>query len=468
MTTARVARSSASRSCNMGRVPVNTQTLSHYDDTAAPSDGRGAYLVLAMDCSRPLAPSERFDLTDVGEVAVGRGSVRGMSNSEERTRIDIDDQWMSTNQFALTASGSGTWVLTDAGSKNGTAVNGIRKSGCELSDGDIIDCGRSVLVFRDSGGGTTLTAPYDDAHPGLVTLSADFQRDIEPLVRVAKSKVSVIVYGESGTGKEVAAKAVHELSGRRGQFMAINCGALPATLIEAELFGAEKGAFSGAVERREGLVRASSGGTLFLDEIAELPEPSQATLLRVLQEGEVLPIGATKTVPVDLRVVAATNRDLSERAEEGLFRHDLYARLRGFELELPPLRERREDLGLLIATLLQRLAPERAGSLTLHPRAARALFMSTWQYNVRELAQALESALAIADGDEIALAHLPKPLREMPAATAAIPKSDRVRLEAALRAHAGNVSAVARDLGTSRSQVRRLAAKHGIDLETFR
>ncbi len=468
----RAACSGAPLACYTGRVPVNTQTLSHTDDVMTPDTGAGAYLVLAMDCSRPLGPAQRFDLRGVSRAVVGRGAARDARTESDdngvEMRIDVDDQWMSTVHFSLTASASGTWVLSDAGSKNGTTINGQRKPGTELADGDVIDCGRSVFVFRDAGGGAARVEPSTDQHRGMATLCVDLERELEPLPRVAASRVSVLVYGQSGTGKEVLAQAIHELSGRSGDLVAINCGALPPTLIESELFGAEKGAFSGAVERREGLVRTSSGGTLFLDEIGELPEQSQATLLRVLQEGEVLPVGATRPVPVDLRVIAATNRDLAERAEAGAFRHDLYARLRGFEIELPPLCERREDIGILVAALLPRLAPERAPRIQLHVRAARALFLHGWQYNVRELAQALESALAIADGDTLELAHLPKPLRTLPEATAVVPKSDRVRLEAALRAHGGNVAAVARELGTSRSQVRRLARRHGIDLDAFR
>jgi transcriptional regulator with AAA-type ATPase domain len=462
---------------------VNTQTLSQTGEGAGPAPGPGAYLVLATDCSRPLAPSWRFSLGEVDEVVVGRGAtcraVRAPADGRVRLRIDVADPWMSAEHFRLTRAGSGTWVLTDAGSKNGTMRNGVRRPGGELADGDVIDGGRTLFVFRDrplgpSGPRDVCATP--EGRAGLTTLSTDLAAHLDVLARIARSNVSVLLGGETGVGKEVVARALHELSGRGGPFVAVNCGALPATLVEAELFGAERGAFTGSVERRDGLVRASSGGTLFLDEIAELPEPSQATLLRVLQEREVLPIGATRPVPVDLRVVAASHRDLGQRADAGSFRHDLLARLRGFELALPPLRERREDLGLLIASLLRRLAGERAERIELQLGAARALFLHAWPYNVRELAQALEAALAVAGDRAIELADLPRALREPsappgapapgPAAPAA--QDPRAALEAALRRHEGNITAVARALGTSRSQVRRLAERFGIDLATFR
>lgn len=461
---------------------MKTKTLSQTEDGAGHAAWeRSAYLVLAMDCRRPTGASARFSLAETDLVVVGRGDSRGAIRSGRENarelRIDVDDGWMSTDHFRLTASGSGVWVLNDAGSKNGTRVNGHKRTHCELCDGDVLEVGHTFLVFRDTGLGAPDVLEVRGSEtdpPSLVTLSAGLGRDCEILARVARSKVAVIVYGESGTGKEVAARDLHRASRRTGRFVALNCGALSETLVEAELFGAEKGAFSGATERREGLVRAADGGTLFLDEIATLPESCQATLLRVLQEGEVLPIGSTRPVAVDLRVVAATNSDLGELADRGDFRPDLYARLKGFELELPPLRERCEDLGVLVSSLLGRLAGERASALSLQTRAARSMFRYAWPFNVRELAQALAAAVAIAEGDEIQLEHLPKELR-VEAANPERPKpAPRSRppgaeeLLALLREHAGNVSAVARAMYTSRSHVRRLAERFGIDLESYR
>jgi transcriptional regulator with PAS, ATPase and Fis domain len=172
------------------------------------------------------------------------------------------------------------------------------------------------------------------------------------VLRIAPSSVPLLVRGETGTGKELMARAIHEASERRGAFVPVNCGALPRDLLESELFGHRRGAFTGASGDRSGLVRRAHRGTLFLDEIAELPPDSQVALLRVLQEGEVRPVGACEEITVDVRIVAATHQDLRERIASGRFREDLYARIAGFEITMPPLRERREDLGMLIATLL--------------------------------------------------------------------------------------------------------------------
>src|SRR5437588_230906 len=172
----------------------------------------------------------------------------------------------------------------------------------------------------------------------------------------ARARIPVLLLGETGTGKELIARAVHDLSGRTGPFLAVNCGALPETLVESELFGYRKGAFSGAYEDRPGLVRSSDKGTLLLDEIGSLPLPAQAALLRVLQEEEVVPVGATRPLRVNLRVVAATHEDLGVLASQELFRADLLARLSGFTLDLPPVRERREDVGLFLTSLLRKLA----------------------------------------------------------------------------------------------------------------
>jgi transcriptional regulator with GAF, ATPase, and Fis domain len=325
--------------------------------------------------------------------------------------------------------------------------------------------------------------------PGLLTLSPDLAREIAKLESVARSTVPVILEGETGTGKEVAARAIHALSGRRGDFVAVNCGALPATLIEGELFGHRRGAFSGASDDRPGLIRAADGGTLLLDEIGELPAQAQAVLLRVLEAREVLPIGATRPVPVDVRVVAATHRSLDRMVEEGTFRRDLYARIAGYRLRLPPLRERIEDLGLLSGALITRIAPDAAARVALQPRAARALLASSWPGNIRQLEKCLSAAMALAGKGAITLEHLPeavlstasdtegaekgRPRRHENDASDASDEGDesdalRERLVALLREHQGNVSAVARATGKARMQVQRWLKRYALDPERFR
>jgi DNA-binding NtrC family response regulator len=307
----------------------------------------------------------------------------------------------------------------------------------------------------------------------LRTANAEFARQISVLERIASADVTVLLHGESGTGKELMAQAIHELSERTGAFVAVNCGAIPANLLEAQLFGHKKGAFSGATADAPGLIRAAQDGTLFLDEIAELSEPSQVALLRALQEKEVLPVGCTEPVSVDVRFLAATHQDLPARIAAGRFREDLYARISGFIVELPPLRERMEDLGLLIRSMVQRLAPERAEVVGFTRRAANALFAYTWPRNIRELEATLAAALAIAVDDTVAFEHLPQAIKTpvIPGEDDELTPSERElhnAVSAELKAQRGNVTATAKSLGYSRSHFHRLLKRLGIEPQTFR
>jgi DNA-binding NtrC family response regulator len=280
-----------------------------------------------------------------------------------------------------------------------------------------------------------------------------------------------MIRGETGTGKEILARAVHGLSRRPGEFVAINCGGLTDTLIESELFGHKKGAFSGATDDTLGLVRAAHGGTLLLDEIGDLPPASQSAFLRVLQEREVIAVGSTRPVPVDLRVVSATHRDLEDLVARGRFRADLLARVSGFRLDLPPLRERREDLGLLVAHLLERITGEEdAGGATFTEAAARALFRHDWPHNVRELEKVLAAAVVLAAGQPIDVAHLGPAVAEAPAAPAPGEEDEqlRARLVELLTQHEGNISAVARAMGKARMQIHRWMRRFGIGPDEFR
>ena len=312
--------------------------------------------------------------------------------------------------------------------------------------------------------------------PGLVTLLPSVAGEFAKLAVAARSetKLPLLLQGETGTGKELVATAIHQLSGRPGPFVAVNCGALPATLVESELFGYRKGAFTSALEDRPGLIRSADRGTLLLDEIGDLPLPAQAALLRVLQEEEVTPVGGTRPVKIDLRVIAATHRDLKALVEQEKFRRDLYTRLSGFTLSLPPLRERREDLGLLIASLLKRIAPGRPLKLT--PEAGHVLLGHSWPGNVRELEKCLAGAAVFAREDLIDVDELPAALREpgpprTPAPPAALPEEDRLRREqviSLLREHGGNVTSVAKSMGKARTQVQRWLRRYSIDPLQYR
>ncbi|MEM6958304.1 MAG: sigma 54-interacting transcriptional regulator, partial [Myxococcota bacterium] len=362
--------------------------------------------------------------------------------------------------------------VEDAGSKNGSALDGVALTdSAELRDRAVVSAGQTLLLFLTDGTSFAdepdldlVGVPPGRAH--LATLYAHLAQAFLDLEGVAESSLPVLIHGETGTGKELLAQSVHEDSGRES-LVAVNCGALPPTLVTSELFGAKKGAYSGATANRRGLIRAADGGTLFLDEIAEMPLDAQAVLLRVLQEGEVLPVGSDQPERVDVRIVAASHQDLLKAVREGRFREDLYARLAGYQFTVPPLRERPADIGLIVGTLVER---ENA-RLSFTPDAARAFFDYHWPRNVREVRHALASSAAVAKGTKIDRKHLPEALRsprESESSAREDPEATEQKLRASLARHQGNVSAAARDLGTSRSQVRRLAARFGIDLDSFR
>jgi DNA-binding NtrC family response regulator len=432
------------------------------------------WLFHVFSCDDPTAPlGAACQLDDHAAVTLGRGEPGAAPQPDGGLQLTFADPWMST-QHARLERGLGGYWLRDERSKNGVRVNGERTERALLVDGDWIEAGRTVLRFRHGAlppSRRPRGLPRDEVALATALPTLDAQaRDLED---IARSPISVVLRGETGTGKEVVARAVHRLSGRPGELIAINCGALPAALLEAELFGYRKGAFSSATEDRPGLVRAADRGTLFLDEIGELPPSSQVALLRVLQEREVRPLGATRPVKVDLRVLCATHRDLRALVALGQFRSDLYARLAGHLFEIPPLRERREDLGLLTAALLPRIAPGRAWRF--EPDAVRALCRHDWPLNVRELEKCLASAVVLAREGPIGLDHVSAalvasvtPPLDAPAAAKQRRADRRHELITALQAHRGNVSAVARALGKARSQVQRWLHDYGLDPTQYR
>ena len=381
----------------------------------------------------------------------------------------------------------GEWIVEDTGSKNGTLLDGRRIDRSPLHDGAVLELGQTLALFRSSlpeDPAGLLDSEALHATPlALRTLSPALNVEYERVTLVARSAVPVLLRGETGTGKEIVARAIHEASARKGAFVAVNCGALPATLVESELFGFRKGAFSGATEDRLGLVRSADGGTLFLDEIGDLPVSAQAALLRVLQEEEVHPIGATKPLHVDLRVLAATHRNLEALAAEEKFRTDLLARLSGYTLRLPALRDRREDFGLLVGTLLRKLVRDAdvndQGRPTTPADAARALLMHDWPLNVRELEKCLAAAVALATDGRIELQHLPESVRspqrkqEQGASSPPAHLSDQDRqhrdeLIEHLRQQGGNITAAAKAMGKPRTQVQRWIRRWNIDPLSFR
>ncbi len=298
---------------------------------------------------------------------------------------------------------------------------------------------------------------------GLVGRCEAMQRLRARIEAIAQSSATVLLTGESGTGKELGARAIHALSPRRDRtLVAVNCAALPETLLASELFGHVRGAFTGAIAARKGRFEEAHRGTLFLDEVAELSLEAQAQLLRAIQEGTLHPIGSNRTVQVDVRVIAATNRPFKRILGEGRFRQDLYYRLKVLEVHIPPLRERLEDLPMLVAHFLGRLSRPGEPSPHLSPRAWAALSHYDWPGNVRELAHALEQAVVLSGGREIGLLHLPADVRgvevgEEKAASStlsvAIQGFEREYVLRALALADGNRANAAKLLGISRKSL---------------
>jgi DNA-binding NtrC family response regulator len=322
----------------------------------------------------------------------------------------------------------------------------------------------------------------DEPETDLVGHSPAIIGVMKTVARTAPSQASVLILGETGTGKELVARTVHRFSERaRAKFVAVNCSALAEGLLESELFGHVRGAFTGAQAARPGLFREADHGTLFLDEIGDISPALQSRLLRVLQEQEIVPVGAETPIKVDVRIIAATHRDLAQLVKEGRFREDLYYRLNVVTITLPPLRERRQDIPLLIDNLLKRLGHRHdRAPVAVDPEAQRALLAYDWPGNVRELLNVLERALVLASQDVIGPEHLPPEVRQAtspapafpppPAADGAAPAVEMIPLSAVERRHVlavlgasdGNRERAARVLQISRRTLSRMLQRWGL------
>jgi transcriptional regulator of acetoin/glycerol metabolism len=447
---------------------------------------QGTVLYVAFQIDNLTAAPSRHRLDDIEVVCFGRGACAARRHDIDGRPglvIQVPDPVMSSAHGRLVRI-DGDWRLEDPLSKNGAVVDGRPTRLTRIDPGAIVQLGHTIFLFEqaafvDGADLDVVAVPLAWPRSELVTLDPRFAASVADLERVAISDVPILLLGETGTGKEVVARAVHALSGRRGPLVAVNCGAIPSALVESELFGHKKGAFSGASADRPGHLRAADHGTLFLDEIGELSFAAQTALLRALQQREVVPVGESLPVPVDLRVIAATHRDLPAMVHEDRFREDLYGRLLGVTVTLPPLRERRFDLGIVIGTLMRRIDP--SGHARVTPAAARALFAYAWPRNIRELERALVGGLARSANGLIDLDHLPEEIAACggldeaapavgPTPIPTDPDDDALRaaiVEALVR-HGGNVTAAAKALGRHREQLHRWARRFGIDLDSFR
>ncbi|MEO6601954.1 MAG: sigma 54-interacting transcriptional regulator [Polyangiaceae bacterium] len=385
---------------------------------------------------------------------------------------------------------NGAYHVRDLGSRNGVLVNGRRVQGAALDDCDEVRIGDAIFKFveRDADsyagyrldGTMTRGVARRAAQTSLLVGGLQMDRIVSELERVAQTPLSVVLRGASGTGKEVVASELHRLSGRPGRFGAVNCAAIPALLLESELFGFKRGAFSGADRDKPGLIRAADGGTLFLDEIGDMPLDAQAKLLRVLQAKEVMPLGATAPESVDVRVVCATHRDLGKMQREGRFREDLFARLNEYEVFLPPLHERKEDVHVLARSFLARAGRP---SYVLSFPFMTGLLQHDYPYNVRELEACIKRSVVLSEGPILSPEVLPDAIKDSmtdygkghsiaPPQRVSEPSPLAIPSEAELRAllvnHQGNVAAVGRELGKARMQIHRWMKRYSIAIDEFR
>ena len=442
------------------------------------------YLFLALEGARLTAGGLRIALRGLDELTLGRGDARVLSRAQPGVAsLQVPDARMSGVHARVVRQGD-RYVVEDSGSTNGTRVDGKVIVSHPLENGDLVELGQSVFIYREiEESSTQSTGDLDSARfasdpalrPGFATLDPKLARHLERVARLASTPISLLILGETGTGKEVLARAIHAVSKRPGPFVAVNCGAIPADLVQSHLFGHVRGAFSGAARDEPGMVRAAHGGTLLLDEIGDLPMDAQASLLRVLQEGEVLPVGIAHASKVDVRIVAATHVNIEESVERGTFRRDLYARLAGYTCHVPPLRERKVDLGVLVAALLASGKVGGAPGIRLHRDAARALVRHDWPMNIRELEQCLRAACALVEDGVITVEDLPAALASAPALAAREEPSDGAENEALRRElilrlveHRGNVSEVARAMGKARQQVQRWLRRFQLEPDAYR
>lgn len=421
----------------------------------------------------------------------------------ESNDIPLDDDTVSREHCRVVQDGPHTLVV-DQGSTNGTYVNGVQVREAFLSPGAVLGIGNTQMRFNPVDEQIPITPSTSERLGDIVGKSVKMREIFGIVEKIAPTGATVIIEGETGTGKEVVARTVHQLSARKDEpFIVFDCGAVPENLIESELFGHEKGSFTGAVMSRKGLFEMAEGGTIFLDELGELAIDLQPKLLRVLEQREVRRVGSNKPIPVNVRVIAATNRALAEEVDAGRFREDLFYRLSVVRLQLPPLRDRIEDIPLLTRHFLGNLAFNRDADdnlklETISRDALDALCEYDWPGNVRELVNIIERACSFAAGECITVDDLPgyvtgsednglltpgrrqdareefrdvprrSDLNEMPFKRAKeewIASFEKDYISTLLARHNGNISSASREADIDRKYFRKLMYKHDVDVD---
>lgn len=436
---------------------------------------------LPIDDQSALPPVavRRFRLTVVEGPRAGMGwessSDRCVIGFHPSNDLVIEEPTVSRFHCEVSIADDGAHIR-DLESRNGTVIDGVRVTAGWLRGGSLIKLGRVVLRFEFSTESNRLPVSPRRAFGNLVGVSVAMRTAFALLERAAQSDVTVLIEGETGTGKGVAAEALHRAGARKGgPFLVVDCGAIPANLLESELFGHERGAFTGAVSRRVGAFEEAGGGTLFLDEVGELAADLQPKLLRVLESREYRRVGGSGVQRADTRLVAATNRDLRAEVNAGRFRSDLYFRLAVLKVTIPPLRQRPEDLPITVEQVLKGLGAEAEQAEALRaPDRLAALARSAWPGNVRELRNYLERCLVFQDTLPVPTgltragtaptveAHLPY----TEARRRAIEAFERGYAEALLREHHGKVAQAALAAGIDRVYLYRIMRRHGIKPES--
>ncbi len=433
-------------------------------------------------------------------LVVTDGPDKGLSVTVDRPRVTggrsavndlvITDKAVSGAHFEILSREDG-YLLKDLESTNGTFVGGVRIREVYLKPGTKFQVGHTVIRFQPTDEMVEIALSSKDRFGKALGRSVPMREVFAVLERVAPSDLTVLISGETGTGKDVIAQGIHEKSDRRkGPFVVLDCSAIPRNLIESTLFGHEKGAFTGAVDRRQGFFEQADGGTIFLDEIGELDLGLQPKLLRVLENKEIKRVGGHKTIGVDVRVIAATNRDLRKMVSDGTFREDLYFRLSLMHVALPPLRNRVDDVPLLARHFLEMVEKRRGVSMSFAPETLALLKQHDWPGNVRELRNVVERAASLADGpviqpEDILWGHpitgegrsagsAAMPMGELDPKTMAstmlfkdakqkvVDLFEKEYLTALMAIHTGNITRASEQAGLTRYHLRELLKKHGL------
>ena len=441
----------------MPQAPSNPTPTTLADASRDAPGATGTYVLVVGDDHMLTRP-----LPEHGELVLGRDPDCGLALNHAKI----------SRRHARLFVERGEVRIEDIGSTNGIKVGGVRLERGQsvvLPLGDSVRLGPYTLIVLASRG-----AVSDDGVPraAVVVLDPSLAGKTDLLERIARHGVGVLIRGETGTGKEVLARTLHALSQRPGELLAINCAALTGSLLESELFGYERGAFTGATRAKPGLLEVAGSGTVLLDEIGDLPLELQGKLLRALEVRQVYRVGGVQPIDLAARVIAASHRSLPTLIANGEFREDLYFRLNGITLELLPLRERRAAIPTLVHEFLGDLARESGRAAPrITPAALASLTTYDWPGNVRELRLVISRAALLAGDAAIDAKHILLEAARVTATPTPTPAADaptRERFLAVAKEHQGNASAIARALGTSRSHVRRLASRFSVDLDQLR